>query len=166
MQKILIVDDTINGIKVLMEALRGFDYDILAATNGRQALEIATTQKPDLILLDIVMPKMDGYEVCKQLQEDTTTQKIPVIFITARGEEEDETKGFELGAVDYITKPISFPIVQARVKTHIKLKLAYEELEQQNAILEETAIYLAKLDLEQNQLSQWFETYSDKRQKK
>jgi DNA-binding response OmpR family regulator len=97
-----------------------------------------------------MMPEMDGYEVCTKLKAEATTKKIPVIFITARDEEEDETKGFELGAVDYITKPINPPIVQARVKTHLKLKFAYQELERQNTVLEETARYLAAHHLEQD----------------
>ena len=162
MPKILIVDDTPDSIKILMETLKNANYDILAATNGKRALEVATNQKPDLILLDIMMPEMDGYEVCEQLKSKTTTQNIPVIFITARDDEEDETKGLELGAVDYITKPISPLIVQARVKTHLKLKLAYDRLEQQNAILAEAASYLAQLDIEQNELLEWLKSYSNK----
>jgi len=152
MSKILIVDDAPDSIKVLMETLRNLNDEILVATSGKIALEVALSQTPDLILLDIMMPEMDGYEVCTELKADAKTKNIPVIFITALDEVTDETKGFELGAVDYINKPICPPIVQARVKTHLKLKFAYQELERQNTILEQAANYLAKNRLEQGHL--------------
>ncbi|MDM8557995.1 hybrid sensor histidine kinase/response regulator [Candidatus Parabeggiatoa sp. HSG14] len=139
-QKILIVDDTKESIKVLMDILKNPNYEILAATNGKAALKIVASQKPNLILLDIVMPDMDGYEVCTKLKADATTKTIPVIFITAQDEAEDETKGLELGAMDYITKPIIPAIVKARVRTHLELELAYRELEKRNTALEESAI--------------------------
>ena len=94
---------------------------IKVANSGQRALDIVSKSKPDLILLDVMMPEMDGYEVCKRLKENKATQDIPVIFITARVDVEDETRGFELGAVDYINKPISAPIVLARIKTHLSL---------------------------------------------
>jgi two-component system sensor histidine kinase/response regulator len=129
---ILIVDDTPENLDVLDEILRG-DYRIKVAVNGRSALKIAeSTSPPDLILLDIMMPEMDGYEVLQRLKAEPKTSKIPVIFITAKSEPEDEKRGLELGAVDYITKPISPAIVSARVKNHLELKLAREELEKQN----------------------------------
>jgi putative two-component system response regulator len=152
MSKILIVDDAPDSIKVLMEALNNLNDEILVATRGKIALEVASSQNPDLILLDIMMPEMDGYQVCTKLKANAKTKNIPVIFITALDEVTDETKGFELGAVDYINKPISPPIVQARVKTHLKLKFAYQELERQNTVLEKTANYLAKQGLEQGHL--------------
>jgi class 3 adenylate cyclase len=99
--------------------------------NGAKALELAHGDPPpDLILLDVMMPEMDGYEVCRRLQEDPATRDIPVIFVTAKTEVEDETKGFELGAVDYITKPVSPAIVQARVRTHLALKESRRRLEE------------------------------------
>ncbi len=126
---ILIVDDVPANIKVLGETLKA-DYKIRLATDGEKALKMArSSSPPDLILLDIVMPKMDGYEVCKLLKKDTTTKNIPVIFITAMAEEEDETKGLAYGAVDYITKPFSLPIVKARIKTHLELKRHRDLLE-------------------------------------
>ena len=140
MPTILIVDDVPESIKFVMAALNSFNYEILVATSGQIALEVATSQLPDLILLDIVMPNINGYEVCQQLKANVTTHQIPIIFMTARDEVEDEIKGLELGAVDYITKPIHPPIVQARVKTHLNLKQALEELEQKNALLEQTAM--------------------------
>ena len=133
---VLVVDDTPTNIQVLMETLKD-DYRIIAAVNGQRALQMATSDPaPDIILLDIMMPEMDGYEVCKRLKAEAGTRDIPVIFITARSEVEDETRGLELGAVDYITKPISPPVVQARVKSHLELKQAREFLKDQNLILE------------------------------
>jgi putative two-component system response regulator len=126
---ILVVDDTPSNITVLMEILRA-EYRILAATNGEQALKIARTDPPpDLILLDVMMPGMSGHEVCQRLKAESSTRKIPVIFVTAMNQVEDETRGFELGAVDYITKPVSPPIVKARVKTHLALYDQNRELE-------------------------------------
>jgi CheY-like chemotaxis protein len=125
-QRILIVDDVPTNIKVLAEALRG-DYEINVATNGKEALEIAGSESlPDLILLDIVMPGMDGYEVCRGLKSDPRTQNIPVIFITAKSDDEDHTKGLELGAVDYINRPFSLPIVKARIRSHLDRRRAEE----------------------------------------
>jgi len=135
-QRILIVDDTPENIDVLVDVLS--DYKRSVASNGKKALEIATAHNsPDLILLDIMMPGIDGYEVCRRLKSAEKTKEIPVIFLTAMTSEESETKGLQLGAVDYITKPISPPIVMQRVKTHLELKLARESLKNQNVILEE-----------------------------
>lgn len=120
-QQILIVDDTPDNIDILGSILRS-EYDIKVALNGEKALNIVNSHsKPDMILLDVMMPGMDGYEVCRCLKNNPTTSQIPVIFITAKSDAEDEEKGFSLGAVDYITKPISPPIVKARVKTHLAL---------------------------------------------
>ena len=121
-QTILIVDDTPDNLALISSLLSDL-YKIKIATSGKKALQIAYSQDPpDLILLDIMMPEMDGYEVCRQLKNDSQTADIPVIFLTAKSDVEDETKGFELGAVDYITKPVSPPIVLARVRTHLQLK--------------------------------------------
>jgi len=120
-QVILVVDDVPANIDVLSEILRPI-YQVKVVTNGVMALKIAMGPKPpDLILLDIMMPGMDGYEVCRQLKASPATCHIPVIFVSAMDEVKDETKGFELGAVDYITKPVSPPIVKARVKTQLAL---------------------------------------------
>jgi diguanylate cyclase (GGDEF)-like protein len=120
-QKIVIVDDTLANIEILHKILQG-DYDLFFAKNGPDGLRVAKRELPDLILLDIVMPDMDGYQVCSLLKADPQTSEIPVIFITAMGSDEDEAKGLECGAIDYITKPISPPIVKARVKNHLELK--------------------------------------------
>lgn len=128
--RILIVDDLPANIKVLSELLRA-DYQVSATTNGGEALEIARSDKaPDLILLDIMMPEMDGYEVCRQLKKDPRTSRIPVLFVTAMDEVKDETFGLSLGAVDYITKPVSPSIVLARVKTHMNLRHHESDLEE------------------------------------
>ena len=136
--RILLVDDTPANIKILADLLRK-DYLLSVATSGADALEIAGGHdRPDLVLLDIMMPDMDGYEVCRRLKADSTTQDVPVIFITAMSEVEDETMGFSLGAVDYITKPIRPPIVKARVAAHLELALARKTLAAQNKILRES----------------------------
>jgi diguanylate cyclase (GGDEF)-like protein len=119
--RILVVDDSPLNLRMLIQFLR-LDYKILVATSGPVALELARKEKPDLILLDVIMPEMDGRDVCRALKLDPRTNHIPIIFVTARGDEIDEMEGFELGAVDYITKPFSLPLVHARVKTHLELK--------------------------------------------
>jgi PAS domain S-box len=130
--RILIIDDEFINIKILHQTLEA-DYEVVFAKNGFDGLKIATADiLPDLILLDIVMPGMDGYEVCQKLKEDDLTKNIPIIFITIKGEEEYENRGFEVGAVDYIAKPFSPNIVKRRVKTHISLKFAMEKMALQN----------------------------------
>ena len=130
-ETILIVDDERLNLNVLVNLLE--DYDTLVAKTGEQALKrVRIKPTPDLILLDIMMPGMDGYQVLQRLQADEDLRSIPVIFITAMGEINDETKGLELGAVDYITKPISPAIVKARVKTHLTLKRGLDIQKDQN----------------------------------
>ena len=121
-QNILIVDDTPEHIALISSLLKEL-YRITVATGGKKALQVAfSPDPPDLILLDIMMPEMDGYEVCQHLKSDSQTSDIPVIFLTAKSDVADEEKGFALGAVEYITKPISPPILLARVRTHLRLK--------------------------------------------
>jgi diguanylate cyclase (GGDEF)-like protein len=120
-QTVLIVDDMPVNIEIINEILRD-NYDILFATNGEDALTIAAEQVPDLILLDVVMPGMNGYDICTKLKSDKSTRDIPVIFVTSMGQEEDESRGLSLGAIDYITKPIRPSIVKARVNNHMELK--------------------------------------------
>jgi putative two-component system response regulator len=119
-QSILVVDDTPENIDVL-KGILSREYTIRAATNGELALRIAGRQQPDLILLDVMMPGMDGYEVCRRLKADPETADIPVIYVTAKTETEDEQTGFDAGAVDYITKPVNPALVRARVRTHLAL---------------------------------------------
>lgn len=127
---ILIVDDTPANIDVLAATLQN-DYRIIVATRGKKALQLAaSTDPPDLILLDIMMPEMDGYETCQRLKANAQTRRIPVIFVTALSDEDDEARGLALGGVDYITKPFSPSLVQARVKNHIALKRHRDQLEE------------------------------------
>lgn len=129
MQTILIIDDEVTNINVLNELLQS-QYHVLFAKDGKTGLKIAhSPTPPDLILLDIIMPEIDGYEVTRLLKSDESTSKIPIIFITAKGEEEDQAKGFRIGAVDYITKPFSPVVVKARVKAHLELKRHRDFLE-------------------------------------
>ena len=127
---VLVVDDTPENIDVLVGILRD-SYKLKVARSGKQALRIIHTQPPDMILLDLMMPEMDGYEVCRRLKADATTRHIPVIFVTARLDADAELAGLEMGAVDYITKPVSAPIVRARVHTHLALHDQNRELERQ-----------------------------------
>ncbi|HQG34816.1 MAG TPA: two-component system response regulator [Syntrophales bacterium] len=133
---VLVVDDTPDNL-TLMSGLLKDKYKVKIANNGERALKVAMTgTPPDIILLDIMMPVMDGYEACRHLKENPETRDIPVIFLTAKAEVDDEMKGFELGAVDYITKPISPPIVLARVQTQLQLKKVRDYLRDQNEFLE------------------------------
>jgi putative two-component system response regulator len=136
-ESVLIVDDTPDNLALISSVLKNY-YAIRIANSGERALKVATTLPyPDLILLDIMMPDMDGYEVCRRLKADAATADIPVIFLTAKTDIEDEQKGFDSGCVDYIVKPVSPPIVLARVKTHLLLKSARDFLKDQNAYLED-----------------------------
>ncbi|MCG2584286.1 two-component system response regulator [Massilia sp. TS11] len=136
-QTILIVDDTPDNIMLLSRLLKE-KYNTKVATSGTTAVQIALNSPDlDLILLDVMMPGVDGYETCRQLKADPKTAHIPVIFLTAKSQVEDEAMGLTLGAVDYLTKPISPPILFARVATQLTLKTAREQLERQNEILEQ-----------------------------
>ena len=133
---VLIVDDTAENLTVMTGLLKD-QYRTKVATSGERALKVvAADPLLDLILLDIMMPGMDGYEVCRRLKADPKTKEIPVIFLTAKAEVADEQMGFDVGAVDYITKPISPPIVMARIKTHLTLKAAADFLKDKNVYLE------------------------------
>lgn len=147
-QTILIVDDSPENLTVLSELLQPI-YRVRAATSGRKALRIAVTApRPDLILLDVMMPEMDGYQVFEQLRADPATCDIPVIFVTAMDNLEAELHGLDVGAVDYITKPIVPPIVLARVHTQLELKQAHDWLRDQNGYLEtEVAKRMAENEL-------------------
>jgi sigma-B regulation protein RsbU (phosphoserine phosphatase) len=125
---VLAVDDTPENLDVVKGILAS-DYTVKVATNGHMALKIAETQAPDLILLDIMMPEMDGFEVCRRLKAESGTRDIPVIFLTAMDQTTDEAAGFEVGAADYITKPINPPILEARVRTHLALKESMDALQ-------------------------------------
>ena len=133
---VLVVDDTPDNLTLMADLLKDH-YRVRVANNGERALKIVRGDTPpDLILLDIMMPGLSGHEVCEQLKADSRTREIPIIFLTAMTAVEDEKKGLEMGAVDYITKPISPPIVLARVATHLKIKAAADFLRDKNAFLE------------------------------
>jgi len=144
---ILIVDDTPANIAAALAILKD-QYRTRVATSGAKALEHAgAADKPDLILLDVTMPDMDGYEVCGRLKADPETAAIPVVFLTARTEAEDEAKGFELGAVDYIHKPFNPTVVRARVHTHLLLRDTLKQIEERNTALDEKTRMLESLSV-------------------
>lgn len=133
---ILVVDDTPTNL-ALMGALLDMHYHVVTAADGYEALRrLETAPLPDLILLDVMMPGMDGYDTCQAIKAQPTTRDIPVIFLTARVDTQDEARGFQLGAVDYITKPISPPLVLARVRTHLQLKASADFLRDKASYLE------------------------------
>jgi DNA-binding response OmpR family regulator len=135
-QTILIVDDDLGSIEILSEALEG-DYEILFAQNGTDALTTAYSEPVDLILLDLVLPDMSGYSVCRSIKAHPTIKTIPIVFISAMGDVEQETTGLELGAVDYITKPFQPSIVKLRVRNHLEMKAQRDALEEKNRELHE-----------------------------
>jgi len=141
---LLIVDDTPENIGVLFECLADQNFKIFVAENGSDALEIAKEKRPDLILLDILMPGINGFETCRQLKNIPQTEDIPVIFMTALSETSDKVKGFQLGAVDYVTKPFQQEEVLARIKTHLSIRQLQNQLQVQNE-------QLIKLNQEKNE---------------
>ena len=138
---ILVVDDAPDSIEPIVQCLQRAGFRTRIATNGERALDLAASPPlPDLILLDITMPDRNGYEVCRALMNDPLTASIPVIFLTIRNEEVDEQRGFDAGAVDYITKPISPPLVLTRIRNHLTLKAASDFLRDRNAYLEQEVL--------------------------
>jgi putative two-component system response regulator len=134
---VLVVDDTASDLSLIANLLKGV-YRVQVASSGEACLKVASADNPpDLVLLDIMMPGLDGYEVCRLLKADAALRHIPVIFLTGKAAIEDERKGFELGAVDYITKPISPPLLMARVATHLALKASADLLRDKNTFLED-----------------------------
>ena len=145
---VLVVDDSADSLEVISGLLKGL-YQIKVATNGERGLQIArNATPPDLILLDVMMPELSGYEVCMQLKSDPVTRPIPIIFLTALTTAEDERKGLELGAEDYVTKPVSPAILLARVKTHLRIKAAVDFLRDKNAWLERELARRGESDLD------------------
>ncbi|BAZ41211.1 response regulator receiver signal transduction histidine kinase [Calothrix sp. NIES-4101] len=134
---LLIVDDNQNNLKVLCDAIADFGWEILVATDGESAIEQAEYAQPDLILLDVMMPGMDGFETCEKLKSNPITDKIPIIFMTALSDSFDKVKGFSIGAVDYITKPFYTEEVIARINVHLKIISLTKQLEQQKIYLEQ-----------------------------
>ncbi len=137
-EQLLLVDDNVTNLQVLQQTLDGRGYKLLVAKNGPGALTIAQKAKPSLILLDIMMPEMDGYEVCRRLKADPETQEIPVIFLSALTDTEDKVKGLDLGAVDYVSKPFQPEEIIARVNTHLTINSLKRSLAEKNKALEAT----------------------------
>ncbi|WP_051303592.1 EAL domain-containing protein [Psychromonas aquimarina] len=135
-ESIIVADDNVDNLAVIEKILCNWGYDVRIALNGLEALAMVTEQKPDLILLDIHMPELDGYDTCKRLKQQESTRDIPVIFVTAMNEEFNRIKGFEVGAVDYVTKPLSIPELQARVSVHLELSERNKALLKKNIELE------------------------------
>lgn len=134
---LLLVDDIPTNLKVLVSYLQNFNFKVRIAQDGEDALQQIEYAKPDLILLDVMMPKIDGFETCRCLKQNPDTQNIPVIFMSALSDTFDKIAGFEAGGVDYITKPFQHEEVLARVNTHLTLKHLREQVDQQNALLEQ-----------------------------
>jgi len=157
-ETILIVDDVESNIDILNEIL-GYDYDIMVALDAKNALELANNYLPDLILLDIMMPEMDGYSVCKQLKENPKTEHIPVIFNTARTDEDSIEKAYSIGGIDYICKPFKAKEIKVRVEIQLKMKRTLRDLEKSKKQL----TLLASLDpLTKLYNRRYFRVYSDK----
>ncbi len=145
--KVLIVDDTPENLDILMAALCD-RYAVVAARDGEKALSIVQgVNPPDIVLLDVMMPGMDGYQVCERMQADPATREIPVIFLTALADEQNELRGLTVGAVDYVRKPISVPLVRARIRTHLNLARAQRQLAAQ--VMELTAAAELREDVDQ-----------------
>ena len=134
---ILVVDDIPANLNLLFNALEEAGYKVFIVTSGEEALASVVRQPPDLILLDVMMPGIDGFETCRRLKLDGATKDIPVIFMTALGDTVDEVKGFEMGAVDYLTKPVQLERALVRLKTHLALRKLQKELQEKNVQLEE-----------------------------
>ncbi len=140
--KILVTDDAPSELRVLSELLGGLACEHLLASSGDEALKLARRELPDLILLDVIMPVMDGYEVCARLKADRTTRDIPIIFLTGRTESADIVRGFEAGAVDYVPKPYNPPELLARVKTQLELK---QKRDDERRLLAELQLALSQI---------------------
>ena len=140
--RILVVDDAPENLMV-MESILSKDYSLKLFNDSSEALEYAFANPPDLILLDIMMPKIDGFEMCRRLKANAKLADVPVIFITSQTDVADEERGFSVGASDFIHKPISAPIVTARVKTHIKIKFMLDYLKYENTHLQENSEHIS-----------------------
>jgi adenylate cyclase len=134
---ILVVDDNPDNLDLLFFFLSDADFKVEVATNGKSALQMIDESQPDLILLDVMMPGIDGFEICRRLKANESSKDIPVIFMTALSETEDKVKGFSVGAVDYITKPVQEEVLKARITTHLTIRNLNRSLVEQNQRLQE-----------------------------
>lgn len=149
---ILIVDDTDANVRLLSHVLRGEGFAPIVAFNGSDAIEMIETRRPDLVLLDVMMPDMSGFEVCSKVNEDVDLRDIPIIFLSALSETSDKVEGFEAGGVDYITKPFQKDEVLARIKTHLELSQLQKEREERIEILKSREIELSELNRRKDNL--------------
>lgn len=133
---ILIVDDNSNNVKIIAITLRAFNYKLVIATNGQSAIDMVEKTRPDLVLMDVMMPGMDGYETCERIKAKKGNENIPIIFLTALSEKANIIRGFEAGGVDYITKPFNKEELISRVKTHLELKFTRDELQKNSNYLQ------------------------------
>ena len=147
---VLLIDDELVNIKILSDILKG-EYEVIFATSGEEGVHRAVESLPDIILLDVMMPGMDGYAVCSRLQQDTRTAGIPVVYVTALGSTAQEVKGLNTGAIDYITKPINGEIVKARVRNHLKFRLVVKAV----AMDEPEDERMAKMTERQREIFRW-----------
>jgi two-component system, cell cycle response regulator len=138
--RILVVDDNQDNVEIISTRLRFRGYDMLEAADGHQALELVKTSAPDLILLDVMLPDIDGYEISRRIKGDETLPYIPIILVTARDSTQDKVMGLDAGADDYLTKPINFPELEARVRSMLRIKRLQDELEEKNRELERLSI--------------------------
>ncbi|MCG8632475.1 MAG: response regulator [Desulfobacterales bacterium] len=152
-QTVLIADDDPGSLKILRETLRGLDFDIRIARDGKAAVDSALALTPDMILLDINMPVMNGYDACAILKKDIRTREVPVIFISGLNEPFNKIKAFELGAVDYLTKPIHTAEAEAKITIHIELRHRINELENFNKIMLDREMRIIELKQEVNKLA-------------
>jgi len=159
-QEILIVDDTPNNLRFLSTMLLEQGYEVRKAINGQMALKSVQLEPPDLILLDIRMPDMNGYEVCKKLKADAQTKEIPVIFLSALDEPMDKVTAFDVGGVDYITKPFQFEEVLARVKTHLIMRKLQKQLQEQNERLQQEIRKREQVEAELRQANERLQRFS------
>ena len=132
MATVLIVDDIVDTVRLLSCTLKGQGYDVLAAYSGREALEVASAERPDVILLDVMMPEMNGFEVCRRLKADPTLRRIPVLLVTAKDLDEDVIAGLDAGAEDYVTKPFHQLVLSARLRAALRVKRFHDEIAQLN----------------------------------
>ncbi len=147
---VLLIDDELVNIKILSDILKG-EYEVIFATSGEEGVHRAVESLPDIILLDVMMPGMDGYAVCSRLQQDTRTAGIPVVYVTALGSTAQEVKGLNTGAIDYITKPINGEIVKARVRNHLKFRRVVKTV----AMDEPEDERMAKMTERQREIFRW-----------
>lgn len=149
-QTILIADDDTYNLKVVSKTLENIGYKVRVATDGQMAVKIAKSQPVDLVLLDIHMPKLDGYETCQALKTDRRTKDIPIIFVSGLDDAFNKVKGLELGAVDYLAKPIQLEEIKARVEVHLDLRNKVKELEEFNRIMLDREMRIIELKKEVN----------------